>query len=111
MAYNRRSPAAGLIHHTDQGSQYASHEYQRQLAARGVIASMSHRGDCWDNAPAESFFHSLKVEHVYWHDYETRSAAMGSIFWWIEAYYNRVRTHSALDYRSPESYEAASKLA
>ena len=111
MAYNRRSPAAGLIHHTDQGSQYASHDYQRLMASRGLVPSMSHRGDCWDNAPAESFFHSLKTEHVYWYEYFTRAQAKQSIFWWIEVYYNRQRSHSSIDFKSPEAYEAAARVA
>jgi transposase InsO family protein len=108
MAYNRRSPPPGLLHHSDRGCQYASGDYRTLLAKHGSVASMSRKGNCWDNAPMESFFHTLKTEHIFWEDYATRRQAQQSIFWWIEAYYNRERLHSAIDYRTPEAYERES---
>jgi transposase InsO family protein len=107
MALASRRPAAGLIAHSDQGCQYASDAYQRLLAAHGALPSMSRKGNCWDNAPMESFFHTLKGEHVSWHDYATQAEAKQSIFEWIEVFYNRQRLHSTIGYRSPETYEAA----
>ncbi len=107
MALRRRQPRPGLIHHSDQGSQYACDEYQRLLADHGIICSMSRKGNCWDNAPMESFFHTLKTEHVYWENFVTRGQAKQSLFEWIEVFYNRQRLHSTLDYVSPETYELA----
>jgi transposase InsO family protein len=108
MAIIRRQPEAGLVHHSDRGSQYASDEYQGLLSAHGMLCSMSRKGNCWDNAPMESFFHTLKTEHVYWEDFVTRGQAKQSIFEWIEVFYNRRRIHSTLDYVTPEAYEHAS---
>jgi transposase InsO family protein len=107
MAVSRRLPGAGLVAHSDRGSQYASEHYQRLLAKHGITCSMSRRGDCWDNAPMESFFASLKKELVHDEDYQTRAAARASVFEYIEVFYNRVRRHSALGYLSPAEYEQA----
>ena len=105
MALNRRRPGRGLIHHSDRGSQYASGAYQELLASRGIIASMSRKGDCWDNAPMESFFHTLKVELVHHRDYKTREEARGDIIEYMEMFYNWQRRHSSLDYATPMEYE------
>jgi transposase InsO family protein len=105
MALGRRRPAAGLIHHSDRGSQYASKDYQRLLAARGIVCSMSRKGDCYDNAVVESFFHTLKTELVHHQDYATRREAEADIFEYIEVFYNRRRRHSALGYVSPAEFE------
>ena len=91
--------------HSDRGSQYASEHYQRRLAGEGIACSMSRRGNCWDNAPMESFFASLKKELVHDEDYATREQAKASIFEYIEAFYNRVRRHSSLGYVAPAEYE------
>lgn len=105
MAISRRDPAAGLIHHSDRGSQYAGGEYQRMLASAGMICSMSRRGDCYDNAVAESFFGTLKTERVYRQQYHTREEARRDIFRYIEVFYNRCRLHSTLGYLSPAQFE------
>jgi len=107
MAVSRRLPGAGLIAHSDRGSQYASDHYQRLLEQHGITCSMSRRGDCWDNAPMESFFASLKKELVHQENYQTRAEARASVFEYIEVFYNRVRRHSALGYLSPVEYEQA----
>src|SRR5262249_22239800 len=110
MARARRlkgSSSSGLLAHSDRGSQYASEHYQRRLAEERIACSMSRRGDCWDNAPMESFFASLKKELVHHEDYATRAQARASIFEYIEVFYNRERRHSTLGYRSPADYEAA----
>jgi putative transposase len=107
MAVQRRCPGEGLVAHSDRGSQYASEHYQRVLSTQGITCSMSRRGNCWDNAPMESFFASLKKELVHDEDYQTRAAAKASVFEYIEAFYNRVRRHSALGYVSPTDYERA----
>jgi len=104
-ALQRRHPAPGLLHHSDRGSQYASADYQAQLAAHGLLSSMSRPGNCWDNAPMESFFHSLKVEWLHDQTFHTRAEARQAIFTYIEVWYNRQRLHSTLGYRSPEQYE------
>lgn len=104
-ALQRRRPSPGLIHHSDRGSQYASHDYQQVLTDHGVVASMSRKGNCWDNAPMESFFHSLKTELVYGAVYRTRAQARREIFEYIEVWYNRQRLHSALGYLTPVQYE------
>ena len=91
-----RRPGPGLLHHSDRGVQYASAPYQAVLATYGMIPSMSRRGNCWDNAPTESFFHTLKTEHVYHETFETREQARASVFEWIEVFYNRQRIHSSL---------------
>jgi transposase InsO family protein len=107
MALARRLPAEGLVAHSDRGSQYASEHYQRLLAAHGITCSMSRRANCWDNAPVESFFASLKKELVHGADFATRAEARAELFESIEVFYNRVRRHSSLGYRSPEEYERA----
>ena len=107
MAVSRRLPGAGLVAHSDRGSQYASDHYQRLLGRHGITCSMSRRGDCWDNAPMESFFASLKKELVHHENYPTRAEARASVFEYIEVFYNRVRRHSALGYLSPVEYEQA----
>lgn len=106
MALGRQDVKEGeMIAHTDRGSQYASEQYNKRLRAAGIIASMSRRGNCYDNAHCESFFHSLKTELIYRKNFKTRKEAMQAIFEWIETWYNRQRRHSALDYMSPEDYE------
>lgn len=105
MAYRRQGPGRGLVFHSDRGSQYASHEYQQRLWRYGMIGSMSRKGNCWDNAPMESFFHTLKTEHVFFEEFLTRQNARESVFEWIEVFYNRQRRHSSLGYLSPECYE------
>lgn len=104
-ALQRRRPAPGLLHHSDRGSQYASHEYQTLLTQHGLIPSMSRKGNCWDNAPMESFFHTLKVEWLHDQTFQTRAEARQAIFTFIEVWYNRQRLHSTLGYRSPAQYE------
>ncbi len=107
MAWFRRRPLPGLIHHSDRGSQYCSHEFQKQLADYGMLASMSRKGNCWDNAPSESFFNSLKNERVHGSRYETRDEARADLFDYVEVFYNRSRRHSALGGQSPAAvYEA-----
>lgn len=107
MALARHNPPAGLLHHSDRGSQYASHEYQALLTRHGIVPSMSRKGNCWDNAPTESFFSSLKTELIHDQVYLTRAAARHSVFDYIEVFYNRIRRHSALDYLSPAEFESA----
>lgn len=97
----------GLVHHSDRGVQYASDAYRTVLASHGVTASMSRRGNCYDNAMVESFFGSLKTELVHHEQYETKEQAMQSIFEYIEVFYNRQRRHSSLGYVSPIQFEAA----
>jgi putative transposase len=104
MAWFRRQPAAGLIHHSDRGSQYASHAFQGRLAEYGMVCSMSRKGNCWDNAPAESFFNSLKNERVHGTRYTTREDARADLFDYIEVFYNRSRRHSTLGYHSPVQF-------
>lgn len=105
MALTNRSIKPGLIHHSDRGLQYASDGYQLELARMGIRSSMSRKGDCWDNAPMESFFKTLKVECVYRNRYHTRKEAQMSIFDYIEVFYNRQRKHSYLNYKTPEEFE------
>ena len=93
--------------HSDQGSQYASNVYRRLLQANDFIGSMSRKGDCWDNAVAESFFASLKKERVQWRHYQTRAEAQRDILDYIVMFYNSRRLHSTLDYTSPNDYESA----
>jgi putative transposase len=104
MAWFRRRPAPGLIHHSDRGSQYASAEFQMKLAEYGMICSMSRKANCWDNAPTESFFNSLKNERVHGMRYATREAAVADLFDYIEVFYNRSRRHSTLGYHSPVQF-------
>ena len=105
-AVKRRQPDPGTIIHSDQGSQYASHHYQRIVKYYGLIQSMSHKGNCYDNAVMESFFHTMKVEHIYGEPaFETRNQAIKSIFYYIEIFYNRERKHSSIGYKSPVDFE------
>lgn len=105
MAITNRHEVNGLIHHSDRGSQYASGEYQQILKEHGIICSMSRKGNCYDNAVIENFFHLLKTEHVHHYRYFTRQQARTSIFEYIESFYNRKRRHSRLNYMSPYNYE------
>jgi putative transposase len=105
MAVTRRLPGEGLLAHSDRGSQYASDHYQRLLSKHGITCSMSGVGQCWDNAPMESFFASLKKELVHHEDYQTRAEARASIIEYIEMFYNPKRRHSSLGYLSPADYE------
>ncbi len=105
MATARRGEAHGLVAHSDRGSQYASMAYQELLCSRGFVCSMSRKGNCWDNACAESFFATLKVELIHNRRYETRDEARRDIFDYIEVFYNRVRLHSSLGYLSPLEFE------
>ena len=111
QAIGRRHPGSGCIFHSDRGIQYASTDCRDVLMAYGFIQSMSRKGNCYDNAVAESFFHTLKTELVYDYRYETRAEARQSIFEYIEMFYNRKRRHSALGYRSPISFELESMAA
>ena len=104
MAWFRRKPAAGLLHHPDRGSQYASLASQAKLAEYGVTCSMSRKGSCWDNAPTESWFGSFKNERVYGERFETRDEIIAMTFEYIEVFYNRKRQHPTLDYQSPMQY-------
>lgn len=106
MAIWQRQPSAGLIVHSDRGSQYASKKYRRLLKDNDFIGSMSRLGDCWDNAVAESFFGSLKQERVQWRNYQTRYEAQQDILQYISMFYNSHRLHSYLGYKSPNQYEA-----
>lgn len=105
MGIGRRCPTPGLIFHTDRGSQYCSHDFQKLLKMNGMISSMSRKGDCWDNAVAESFFGSLKTERVFFTHYKTRDEARRDVVDYIEMFYNSKRRHSYLGYLSPRAYE------
>jgi putative transposase len=105
MALLRRKVDGNLLLHSDRGSQYASDNFQQVLNDHGILCSMSRKGDCWDNAAMESFFHTLKTECVYHERYQTREEAKISVFDFIEVFYNRQRKHSYLGYKSPEQYE------
>ncbi len=105
MALAHRCPPAGLVHHSDQGVQYASEAYRQRLARAGVIPSMSRRGNCYDNALMESFWSSLKRELIHRTHFASRQEARAAIFEWIEIFYNRERLHSALGYKSPVDFE------
>ena len=105
MAIQQQRPQAGLIHHSDRGVQYAAHAYRNALSAAGFTASMSRRADCYDNAPMESFFHTLKTELVHHRNYKTRAEARRDIFAFIEGFYNRTRLHSAVGYIAPIEME------
>lgn len=111
MAIENRRPGPGLLMHSDRGIQYASYDYQKLLKKYGMICSMSRKGNCYDNAAMESFFHTLKVELIYGNVYEARMQARRCIFEYIEVFYNRIRTHSAIGYNSPEDYEKLRKVA
>lgn len=105
MALFRRKVSSNLLLHSDRGSQYASDNFQQLLRDNNIECSMSRKGDCWDNAAMESFFHSLKTECVYHERYLTRDEAKKSVFDYMEVFYNRQRKHSYLGYQSPEHYE------
>ena len=105
MARWNRKPKPGLIVHSDRGSQYVSDIYQKQLRDHKFVCSMSRKGNCWDNAPSESFFHTLKIELIHHMHYQTREEAKQSIFEYISVFYNRKRKHSSNGYLSPEVYE------
>lgn len=105
QAFLHRKPPLGLIHHSDKGSQYTSHDFQKKLAQYQITASMSGTGNCYDNAAMESFFHTLKTELVYGERYQTRAQAKKSIFEYIEVFYNRQRRHSTLNYKTPVTFE------
>jgi len=105
MAYWRRKPARGLIHHSDRGSQYAASHYRHRLEVYGMLCSMSRKGDCWDNAVAESFFHSLKTEWTSKILYQTRNDARNDVIKSIEMFYNSQRLHSYLGYKQPNDFE------
>jgi transposase InsO family protein len=109
MAICQRQPAAGLIMHTDRGSQYGADSYQQLLTQHGMQPSMSRKGNCWDNAVAESFFHTLKTELIYLEDFDTHEQAQTAVFEYIEVFYNRQRCHSANGYLAPLVYEQTLK--
>ena len=111
MALWRRRPKPGLIHHSDRGSQYASDAFRQLLKDNKIIGSMSRKGNCWDNAVAESFFGSLKQERVQWYDYRTRYEARQDIVQYISMFYNSFRLHSTLDYVCPNDFEKHLKKA
>lgn len=112
MAVRRQRPNAGLIHHGDRGVQYACGEYQDALSRAGITPSMSRRGNALDNAPMESFFHTLKTELVHHRSYATREEARRDLFAHVEGFYNRTRLHSGLGYRTPdEAEQRAAKVA
>jgi putative transposase len=104
-ALRRRKPEAGLIFHSDRGTQYASYAFRDLLDRYGFVQSMSSTGHCYDNALMESFFHTLKTELIYFEKYRTRQEARGSVFEYIEVFYNRTRRHSSLNYYSPAEFE------
>jgi transposase InsO family protein len=105
MAISRRQPAPGLVHHSDRGRQYTGQSYQQLLRQNKMLVSMSGAGNCYDNAPVESFFASLKSERVHQRRYRSREEARSDVFYYIEAFYNRRRRHSALGYLSPVDFE------
>ena len=105
MAIQKRNPSKGLLWHTDRGSQYASDSHKDLLKKYGIIQSMSRKGNCWDNAVSESFFHSLKTELIYHENFKTKAQANEMIFEYIEIFYNRQRLHSYNNYMSPVEFE------
>ncbi len=107
MAIWKRKPPKGMMVHSDRGSQYASELYQKTIKDQGFICSMSRKGNCWDNAPSESFFHTLKTELTYHRRYQTRQEAKQEIFEYIEVFYNRQRRHSTIGYQTPLGYDKA----
>ena len=109
MAIGQRQPAVGLIMHTDRGSQYGAESYRQLLTQHGMQPSMSRKGNCWDNAVAESFFHTLKTELISLEDFDTHEQAQTVVFEYIEVFYNRQRCHSANGYLAPLAYEQALK--
>lgn len=106
MAVMYRQPEKGLLHHSDRGSQYASHAYQTELEKHGMVCSMSRKGNCWDNAVVERFFRSLKTEQTNHHHYDSREAARRDVIDYILMFYNSQRLHSTLGYRNPTDFEA-----
>ena len=106
MAVMYRQPPKGLLHHSDRGSQYASHAYQKELRKHGMVCSMSRKGNCWDNAVVERFFRSLKTEQTNHYRYVNRDAARRDVVDYILMFYNSHRLHSTLGYRSPADFEA-----
>jgi putative transposase len=110
QAVSSRSPKAGLLHHSDRGVQYASHDYRQLLSSLKALPSMSSTGNCYDNAAMESFWSTLKTESLHQHQFSTRHAAHLAIFDYIETFYNPKRLHSALDYQSPVDFERSIKL-
>jgi putative transposase len=106
-AYKQQKPKPGLIHHSDRGSQYASHEYRAKLDEYGMVCSMSRKGNCYDNACIESFHSILKRELVYQTRFKTKEQARQELYRYIEFWYNRKRIHSSLDYMSPDRFESA----
>jgi transposase InsO family protein len=111
MAVRRRRPEAGLLHHSDRGCQYTSADYRSVLSELGVTVSMSRKGNCWDNAVAESFFATLKTELVYARSWPTRLELRAAVFEYIEVFYNRRRLHSSVGYRTPAQVESDFALA
>lgn len=107
MARFKRKPKPGLIHHSDRGSQYCSHDHQALIADMKAVSSMSRKGNCWDNAPMESWFNSLKNERVFHRRYQTRDEAKADLFDYIEVFYNRKRRHSGLGYGIPSEFHSA----
>ena len=105
MALRQRRPPAGLMHHSDRGRQYAGRAYRGLLRQHRIRRSMSRKGNCWDNAPMESFIATLKTELIHHPDFHTRQEARQALFEYIEVFYNRQRTHSALGYKTPVQYE------
>jgi putative transposase len=105
MAVGQRRPRPGLLHHSDRGSQYACEDYRSALTGHGMIASMSRRACCYDNAAMESFWHTLKVELIHRRQFQTRAEARQAIFEYIEVFYNRLRRHSSIGYVSPVEFE------
>lgn len=105
MAVKRRKPSAGLLHHSDRGCQYTSADYRKELEDLGVTVSMSRKGNCWDNAVAESFFATLKTELIYGENWPTRADLRLAVFEYIEVFYNRQRLHSSLGYKTPAEVE------
>lgn len=105
QAIIHRRPVEGLVHHSDRGSQYTSKDFRELLTKNCIVASMSGTGNCYDNAVIESFFHTLKTEHIYFERYESREQAKRSIFEYVEVFYNRQRRHSTLEYISPVAFE------
>jgi transposase InsO family protein len=111
MALRRRSPTAGLLHHSDRGCQYTSADYRAALDDLGAVVSMSRKGNCWDNAVAESFFATLKTELVHRRRWSTRLDLRAAVFEYIEVFYNRQRLHSTLGYKTPAQIETEHRLA
>ncbi len=111
MAVTQRCPGRGLLHHSDRGSQYACKDYQQHLKRHGMICSMSRKGNCYDNAPTESVFGTIKTEWINRQDYLTRQQGKQSVFEYIACFYNCQRKHSSLGYMSPMDFEAAANVA